>query len=279
MSATLRRIILALLAGFFGAVSLAAQAASFDHGGWNALLSKHVVVQRGGQATQVDYAGFKVDRASLKLYLSSTAAIARPTFDQWSKPEQLAFLLNTYNAWTVELILTRYPDVRSIKDLGSLLQSPWKRRFITLLGDMRSLDDIEHGLIRGSVRYQDPRVHFAANCASIGCPALRHEAYVAARLDAQLDDATRKFLADRHRNRVDGDALKVSSIFKWYREDFEAGWRGANTLGGFLALYSAPLGLDADTARRLAAGKTAIEFLDYDWQLNSVTQSRAGGKP
>lgn len=279
MSAASRRIILVLLTWLFGAVSLSAQAASFDHGGWNVLLSKHVVVQPGGQATQVDYAGFKADRASLKQYLSSTSAIARPTFDSWSKPEQLAFLLNAYNAWTVELILTRYPDVRSIKVLGSFLQSPWKRRFIALLGDTRSLDDIEHGLIRGSGRYQDPRVHFAANCASIGCPALRQEAYVAARLDAQLDDATRKFLADRHRNRIDGDALKVSSIFKWYREDFEAGWRGANTLGGFLALYSTPLGLDADTARRLAAGKMAIEFLDYDWQLNAVTQSRPGGKP
>lgn len=269
----LRRLVQSFL--LFAAVILSSHAAAFDHAGWDALLKKHVVVLRSGQATQVDYAGFKTDRAALTQYLSATSGVARPDFDKWSKPEQLAFLLNAYNAWTVDLILSAYPDVTSIKDLGSLLQSPWKKRFIHLLGETRSLDDIEHGLIRGSGRYHEPRVHFAANCASIGCPALRPEAYVAERLDGQLEDATQKFLSDRSRNRPEGDALKVSSIFKWYRGDFEQGWRGANSLGGFLALYREAIGLNAESANRLAAGKMDIEFLPYDWRLNA--SSRKGG--
>ncbi len=260
----------------FAAAILPSHAAGLEQSDWDALLKKHVVVLRGGQVTQVDYAGFKTDRAALQQYLAATSGVGRPEFDRWSKPEQLAFLLNAYNAWTVELILTAYPDISSIKDLGSLLQSPWKKRFIPLLNKTRSLDNIEHGLIRGSGRYNEPRVHFAANCASIGCPALRPEAYVAERLDVQLDDATRKFLSDRSRNRLDGDALKVSSIFKWYRGDFEQGWRGANSLGSFLALYREALGLSAESANRLAAGKMDIDFLNYDWRLNAA--SGKGGK-
>ncbi|MDD1010794.1 DUF547 domain-containing protein [Pseudomonas shahriarae] len=169
----------------------------------------------------------------------------------------------------MELVLTGYPGVASIKDLGSFLQSPWKKRFIPLLGETRSLDDIEHGLIRGSGRYNDPRTHFAVNCASIGCPALRPEAYAADRLSAQLEDATKKFLSDRSRNQLDGNTLKVSSIFKWYREDFEKGWRDTNSLGRFLSIYRQSMGLDVETAKRLLAGEMPIDFLDYNWQLNS----------
>lgn len=260
----------------FAAVTSSSQAAGFDHAGWDALLKKHVVMLRGGQATQVDYAGFKTDRGTLKQYLSATSGVTRPDFDQWRKAEQLAFLINAYNAWTVELILSAYPDVGSIKDLGSLFQSPWKKPFISLLGDTRSLDDIEHGLIRGSGRYNDPRIHFAVNCASIGCPALRPEAYVAGQLESQLEDAAQKFLSDRSRNRLEGNTLKVSGIFKWYRDDFEEGWRDANSLGRFLALYSEPMGLNANMAKRLSTGEVVIDFLDYDWRLNGKSNARPG---
>ncbi len=245
------------------------QAAGFDQSVWDGLLKKHVTVLRNGQATEVDYAGFAADRNQLKQYLASVSGVATAEFDRWDKSSQLAFLINAYNAFTVELVLTRYPDVKSIKDLGSLLRSPWKKSFIPLLGDTRSLDDIEHGLIRGSGRYAEPRIHFAVNCASIGCPALRPEAYAGERLESQLEDAARNFLADRTRNHLDGNTLRVSSIFKWYRSDFEKGWRGAGSLAGFFVLYRQPLGLDEGTAERLKTGAIGIDFLDYDWRLNS----------
>jgi len=248
---------------------VAAYAAVFEQSAWDALLKKHVTPLRNGQATQVDYEGFAADRAQLKQYLSAVSAVARAEFDRWDRPAQLAFLINAYNANTVELILTAYPDVASIKDLGSLLRSPWKKKFIPLLGETRSLDDIEHTLIREAGRYAEPRIHFAVNCASIGCPALRPEAFLGDRLDAQLEDAARSFLSDRTRNRVEGNALKVSSIFKWYRGDFEKGWHGADNLAVFFVLYRQPLDLDDAAVSRLKAGKMEIDFLDYDWRLNS----------
>lgn len=244
------------------------QASGFDHGVWDVLLKKHVVSIRQGQATQVNYAGFIRDRTQLKAYLAATSAVSQATFDSWSKFDQLAFLINTYNAWTVELVLTGYPTITSIKDLGSLFQSAWGKSFIPLMGKIRSLDDIEHGLIRAETRYQEPRIHFAVNCASIGCPALRPEAYVGERLIAQLDEATRLFLSDRSRNWLNGDVLKLSSIFKWYRQDFERGWGGYQELPQFLIVYRQALGLSDKDVQRLKSGALDIEFTDYDWRLN-----------
>lgn len=245
--------------------------AGFDHGPWDGLLRQHVHGIANGTATQVDYAGMARERATLKRYLDALAAVPRVQFDSWRPADQLAFLINAYNAWTVELVLSRYPDLASIKDLGSLLQSPWKKRFIPLLGDTRSLDNIEHGLIRGSGRYAEPRIHFAVNCASIGCPALRAEAYAGDKLETQLADATRAFLADRSRNRLTGDRLQVSLIFKWYGEDFE---RARGSLGGWLADQAAALGLTEAQTSKLTGNAMSIEFLDYDWHLND----RAGQK-
>lgn len=261
------------------AMGLAApQQASFDHAPWGELLSKHVVTVGAGQATQADYAGFAAERGALRKYLDATSAVSRAQFDSWSPNAQLAFLINAYNAWTVELVLTRYPQLDSIKDLGSFLQSPWKRVFIPLLGQSRSLDEIEHELIRGSGRYKDPRIHFAVNCASVGCPALRPEAFAGERLDAQLEDAARRFLSDRSRNRYEQGELKVSSIFKWYREDFEHGWRGSRDLAQFLVQYRQALGLDGASAAGVRAGSVPIRFLDYDWRLNDLARNK-GARP
>lgn len=240
----------------------------FDHTSWQSLLQRHVYDLRGGQATEVDYAGFSQQRDDLKAYLNQLADVSQKQFDQWEKPEQLAFLINAYNAWTIELILTRYPELDSIKDLGSLFSSPWKKEFIPLLGEVRSLDDIEHSLIRGSDRYNEPRIHFAVNCASIGCPALARTAYTGDQLEQKLEQATQGFLMDRTRNRLNDDELEVSSIFKWYREDFEQGWRNTDSLAAFLALYSDALGLTQEQRLRLQQNKTDIDFLSYDWKLN-----------
>lgn len=247
-----------------------AMASAFEHDRFDQLLSEHVVPINEGVSTEVDYRALLEARPELQAYLDELAGVSRERFDRWPEDEQLAFLINAYNAWTLELILTEYPDLDSIRDLGWLFQSPWKRDFVDLLGEERSLDNIEHDLIRGSGRYNEPRIHFAVNCASIGCPALRTEAYTADQLDTQLEEQTRLFLADRSRNRLDGSDLEVSSIFDWYREDFEAGWRGRDTLAGFLALYADELGLSDDEVSRLTDGDIDIEFLDYDWALNDL---------
>jgi len=262
----MKKIVLTLLLLM---VSLSVQAADFKHDIWDALLKKHVIPIDQGVATQVDYSGFLRDRALLKGYLGSLEEVSQSTFESWQKSEQLAFLINAYNAWTVEFILTEYPGLKSIKELGSWIQSPWKKSFIPLLGETRSLDDIEHGLIRAKNRYQEPRIHFAVNCASIGCPALAPRAYLGEHISTQLDEATRLFLSDRSRNRLTGDTLYVSKIFDWYREDFERGWGGFTSLEQFFVTYSNPLGLTDGDIRRLQSKDIDIEFLEYDWRLNN----------
>ncbi|MFM9880037.1 MAG: DUF547 domain-containing protein [Burkholderiaceae bacterium] len=259
--------------GWLPSTALAAPVSSIALG---QLWAKHVKPLRGGVATALDYAAVAGQRPVLSAYLAAAAAVTRAEFDALAKNDQLALLINLYNAATVDLVLTKYPALASIKDLGSFVQSPWKKTFIQFLGETRSLDDVEHNLIRGSGRYNDPRIHFAVNCASVGCPALRAEAFEGARLDAQLDDSARSFLQDRTRNRLDGNTLHVSSIFKWYRQDFEKGWRGANTLAEFFALYASALSLSTDQVTQLRGGKIDIEFLDYDWRLNDTA---AGRKP
>lgn len=245
-------------------------AVEMDHAAWASILSKHVIEIDGGQATQVDYAGIAEDRALLEKYLKQLSAVDRESFAAWSTDEQLAFLINTYNSWTVSFILTKYPELESIKDLGSFFRSPWKKQFIPLFGEQVSLDYIEHELIRGSGRYNDPRIHFAVNCASIGCPALKKEPYTGGNIQFQLQQATSLFLQDRSRNRMRDGNLQVSSLFKWYREDFEKGWMGITSLQQFLAMHAKDLGLNFEQAELLKKDAIKIVFLDYDWQLNRV---------
>lgn len=254
------------------------QASAFDHGSWHELLHRHVVELGGAEATQVDYGGLTRDRAQLGKYLAATSAVARADFDRWPAPEQLAFLINAYNAWTVDLIPRGNPTIASIRDLGSLLQSPWKKRFVPLLGETRSLDDIEHGLIRGSGRYREPRIHFAVNCASIGCPPLRSEPYRASTLSAQLDANARSFLASPQGLRVDAGSLVVTSILKWYGDDFVDAF-GVDPPAGRTPTEAAILRVveafgppEAASLARNPAVK--IRFLDYDWTLNDVVRPR-----
>jgi len=258
-----------------------ARADAFDdtHAAWTELLQRHVHWQPGGHASGVDYAGFAADRAALQAYLGQLAAVRRPTFDGWTPARRQAFLINAYNAFTVELILDRYPDLDSIRELGSLLRSPWKRRFFDLLGEPRSLDDVEHGLLRGADDFAEPRIHFAVNCASIGCPALRPEAYRHDVLDAQLADQTRRFLSDRSRNRVGDGRLEVSRLFDWYADDFVVTGEHATLAAplGFLARHADLLADDPATRDGLRRGALRLGYTDYDWRLNR--RSAAGDRP
>jgi hypothetical protein len=268
MKFTLSAIISTLLL----AATHAAFAFDHNHAGWDALLQRHVVVTQSGSASRVDYAGFGADRNAFQACLDGLSAVTEVDYRSWTREQQLAFLINAYNAFTVKLVLTRYPDLASIKDLGSLFSSPWKKKFFMLLGAERSLDDVEHGLIRAPGAFDEPRVHFALNCASIGCPMLRERAYVAERLDAQLEDGVRRFLGDRSRNRYDAASaeLEVSRIFDWYKADFEKNVRGTGSVSGFLARY-ADLLADGAAARALVRqGQAKIRYLDYDWTLNDA---------
>jgi len=246
------------------------QAKSFDHTIWGSLLKENVHQTEDGKNSLVDYDGMLQHKGELQTYLGSLAKISKEDFDTWERDEQLAFLINVYNSWTVKLILTRYPDVKSIKDLGSLFSSPWKKKIVQLFGKEYSLDDIEHGFIRGSGKYNDPRIHFAVNCASIGCPALGNQAYTGEELQQQLASATYLFLSDISRNRFTDGRLEVSSLFKWYRADFEKGWLGFNSLQEFFSLYAEDLKVPPSAVQSLQANTVEIQFLSYDWRLNRL---------
>lgn len=230
------------------------------------------MVQDGGKSSRVNYAGFVRDRAQLKNYLDALSGVSGADFGNWSKPQQLAFLINAYNAFTVEKVLTRYPDLKSIRDFGKVIGNPWKDRFFTLFGRETTLDAIEHDMIRAPGRYEDPRIHFAVNCASIGCPMLREEAFVAARIDAQLDEQALRFMSDRSRNRFDASTrgLALSSIFDWYGKDFARGWKGYTSLDQWLAHHADQLTDRPEVRAMIRAGNLPVSFLDYDWRLNDA---------
>ncbi len=257
---------------FFWLSVSAAIAQQFDHTHrlWDTLLHEHVVMINQGRASQVDYAAFLQDRPVLQRYLAQLSSVNEATFASWSKPEQLAFLINAYNAFIVELILTRYPKLDSIKDLGSFLRTPWKREFVPLFGITHSLDDVAHGMIRNPGEHNEPRIHFALNCASAGCPGLLNEAFVGERLEQQLEAVTLAFLEDRTRNRFNASTgyLEISEIFDRHTEDFERGWGGWHSLNHFLVHYAGSLVDNEQDKMVIATGNFRVRFLDFDWKLN-----------
>ena len=254
------------------AVAAFAAHAQFDHrhSGWTALLAKHVVLIDGGKASRVRYSALSQERQALRSYLESLSAVSEAEFSRWSKEEQLAFLINAYNAHMIELVLTRYPRIESVWDFGRVFNNPFRNRFFRLFGRDFSLDMLEHETIRARGVYNDPRIHMAVNCASIGCPMLREEAYVAEKLDRQLEEQVVRFLGDGRRNRYNSaaGALEISEIFKWYRDDFESGQRGITSREAFFAKYASVLADSAAGEQAIRARKVPIRYLDYDWRLN-----------
>jgi uncharacterized protein DUF547 len=243
---------------------------SFDHShsAFNEILN-HVVVEQGAQ-TAVDYDYLHANPAKLDNYLAQIEAVSQNEFNAWNKDQQLAFLINAYNAFTLKLILNHYPDIKSIRDLGGLIfSSPWDIKFFTLFGEKTDLDHIEHGLIREN--YNEPRIHFAVNCASKGCPALQKQAYTANELEQQLEKAAIQFMRDPERNRFNKEKkmLEISSIFNWFTGDFTKN----GTLESYIAKYISD---DPEVIKILTtkssginpSNKVSIIFLDYDWSLN-----------
>ncbi len=259
-----------VLAALLLTAALPASAFDHTHAAWTALLKKHVVLVDGGKASKVRYAAFAQDRAALKAYLDTLSAVKPTEYGAWKKPEQLAFLINAYNAFTIEKVLTRYPDLKSIRDFGTVFGNPWKDKFFTLLGRPMSLDGIEHDTIRAPGVFDEPRIHFAVNCASVGCPMLREEAYVAEWLDAQLEEQTRRFLSDRTRNRFVDGRLEVSKIFEWYRKDFTAGYRGIGSVEQFLGRHAELLADRVEDRKAVRNGSAKAVTIEYDWALNDA---------
>ncbi len=234
---------------------LASPARAFDqqHLALDGLLKKQV---RDGW---VHYSALKAQPKALDDYLTELAAVPEAEFRRWPEKDRLAFLINLYNATTLKLIVDHYP-VKSIKDIGGFFSGPWKQSVVHLFGQVITLDDLEHGIIR--VEYPDARVHFALVCAAKGCPPLRAETYVGSRLDAQLDEQGRVFLAQAAKNRVDEAArvLWLSPIFKWFSGDFE---RDAGTAVEFAARYFSP-----PHQILIITGNLQVKYTDYDWTLN-----------
>ena len=220
------------------------------HDLWAQLLQKHV---RDGR---VDYTGFQRDETILDRYLDQLAAVDP---EQLSRDSQFAFYTNAYNAWTVKLILSKYPDVESIKDFGGLLTSPWEKPLVRISGQTLTLDHVEHEILRE--RFKDPRVHFAVNCASISCPPLLPEPFRGETLDRQLDEATRRFLNDPGNYRFENSNFYVSRIFKWYGEDFDG-----DIIGFYLKYAEGGL----KDKLQAAGEQLTLRYLDYDWSLNDV---------
>jgi len=245
-----------------GAAQEPESAGAFDpsHASWNRLL--HDFVHPGGR---VDYRGLMTRRGELDAYLASLQAVEPATFTAWKPAQREAFWINAYNAYTVRLILDHYP-VESIKDLGGFFSSVFDKEFIPLrplVGHgkgLLSLSELEHGVLAEISRR--PFFHFAIVCASASCPELRNEAYVGDRLDAQLDDQARRFLADPSKNEqtLHDGGLRVSKIFDWSEDELE---RYPGGIRALLAAYGPPAVAQAPGLKRVR-----LSYLKYDWSLN-----------
>jgi len=236
------------------------------HGAWDKWLKVHVTAS--GPVSTVDYRAAKAKPEALNAYVKWAEAVPKTEFDALKEGDRLAFLINAYNALTVKLVVENYP-VKSIKDIGGLFSSPWKKKFFTLFGEEHSLDDIEHEMIRKW--FAEPRIHFAVVCASKGCPALRDEAFVGAKVDAQLEAAARGFLKDVSRNRYDAKDGKIylSKIFDWYGGDF------VKKYGSVQSFVVPRMATPAEPEAKL---KTAeLGFGDYDWTLNETPPRATSG--
>jgi uncharacterized protein DUF547 len=227
----------------------------FDHSAFDRLLKAHVV------DGMVDYDAFA--RASgFPAYLDQ---LARAQPETLSSKEQLAYWINVYNAYTIQLV-NAHKERKSIRNINKTLgvlkaMGPWKEEMVKAGGKTMSLDHVEHEIIRK--RFQEPRIHFALVCAARSCPPLRREAYAGERLDDQLDDQARIFIAqspDKNRVDVARATAHLSPIFSWFKDDF------GPDLGRFLARYVP----DGPERKLLESGKFKIVETPYDWSLNSV---------
>lgn len=212
-----------------------------SHSSWDVLLSKHVTSEG-----KVNYDGFKSDVAELDKYLKLIGDNeAKPG---WSQTEKKAFWLNAYNAWTIKLVLERYP-VNSIKDVSA---KPWDKRFIKIGANTHTLNDIENKIIRR--QFKDARIHFAVNCAAISCPKLSNKAFTGLNVEKELDRLTKAFFKSSN-VKLDEKSAQLSKIFEWYADDFI---QESESVLKFVAQYS----------EMKFHPKVKVSYLEYNWKLN-----------
>jgi hypothetical protein len=246
-------------------LAVPASAQTFDHSAFDELLKKHIV--KG----MVDYEAF-AQAGAFEDYLTS---LEHADVSKLPERERLAFWINAYNAYTIELI-NKYEERASIKNISEGIgfqrtKGPWKEPIVKAAGKTYSLDEVENAIIRK--QFREPRIHFALVCAAMSCPPLRNEAYTGAKLDAQLDSQARAFVLDEARgSRVDvkNSVVYASRIFEWYKDDFGG---GDAAIGHYIAQYHP----DSPEKQLLLGGHFKLEFLDYDWTLNSRYLARLKG--
>ena len=230
---------------FFSFLLIFSAHSQVAHSKWDALLKTHV-----SKLGTVNYKGFKTDQAKLTAYLLDLESNVPSA--AWSKNETMAYWINAYNAYTVQLMVKNYP-LKSIMDLKYNGKSAWDYKWIKIGTETLSLNDIEHVKLRK--KYKDARIHFAVNCASFSCPVLLNSAYIATKLEAQLEAQAILFINDPKRNQISASSAKVSQLFEWYQDDFTT---GGKTVIDYLNKYS---------KTKIKAG-TNISYLSYNWNLN-----------
>lgn len=214
---------------------------NIDHSSWHNLLQKYV--KDNGN---VDYIGFKSEINTLNIYVNYLATQI-PT-EKWTIQDQLAYFINVYNANTIKLIVDNYPT-KSIKDISN----PWSKNRIKIGIENYSLADIENGILR---KMNEPRIHFAINCASIGCPKLLNKAYTKDNVMALMEEATIEFINNDNKNKISADSIKISEIFKWYKNDFTQN----GSLIDYINTYS----------KTKINTNTKVNYKNYDWNLNDI---------
>ncbi len=253
--------------------SVAAEPFSYDD--YGAALQEFV-----NQEGMVNYRGLKANPKKLREFLQALAQVRPEDYQGWQDPQKIALWINAYNALTLKAIIDHYPIkvswFRSLKfPRNSIRQIPgvWKKLRFPVMGRQMTLDDIEHSTLRQ--QFNEPRIHMALVCAAMGCPPLRNEPFVGEKLDQQLNDQTRRFLADPQKFRIDRDRGRVylSPIFKWFGQDFVKTYGATTKFSSFTHNERAVLNfiqnyLPKKEREYLFQGDYSISYLDYDWSLN-----------
>lgn len=277
--------------GFYANAATPQSDANFSYNAYAATLKAYVDANG-----MVDYKGLKDDHKKLDEFLLAMARVDKDTYDERTKEAKIAFWINAYNALTLKAIIDHYPiKAGLISGLAypknSIRQIPgvWKKIQWLVVREKLTLDQIEHAILRGKRdekfkkkfgSFNEPRIHVALVCAAMGCPELRREPYLGEKLDDQLDEQSRIFVNNPKKFRIDRDAGKVhlSSIFKWFGDDFVKTYKPEEGFGDHskaerAVLHYASKYLSEDEAAYLRKGDFSIEYLDYDWSLNEQQTS------